>query len=476
MTPPSHADFFWHTLSLKPVRLGAVWFSVGLLCGWLFFAPSTPDPSAEVLAQADVPPLKEVVATLPEAAPASKSAATQSIAAADPVIIPVPPVDPTHLNIKVKAGDTMLSIFLDAGATREEAMAMIQALKKVYDPQKLSVSHVLELKRELRPEGAGYRITEMRVRASATQNILLTRGKTGNYKAEKSEVTVERETFLAKGDVTHSLSRSLKNAGAPGSTVSQLVQAFSYDVDFQRQIRPGDDFEVLYEQSVTEDGKKLSDAQIVYAELEVQGKTIPIYRYTPEGEDDGQYFHLDGRSVRKGLLRTPVDGVRISSGYGMRMHPILGYSKMHRGVDFSASTGTPVFAAGDGVIKQAGLNGSYGNYIQLRHNGDISTAYAHLSRYAKGIRNGVRVKQGQVIGYVGTTGRSTGPHLHFEILKNGDQVNPSSMKNLSVYALSGPEMKRFRKHIKRVEQQVASLSAKPVTVASNEKRPAKPRG
>jgi len=170
---------------------------------------------------------------------------------------------------------------------------------------------------------------------------------------------------------------------------------------------------------------------------------IEVYRFTPsDGRTD--YFKPNGESIRRALLRTPIDGARISSGFGMRKHPILGYSRMHKGIDFAAPTGTPIFAAGDGVITQIGRNGGYGNYIRIRHNSRYSTAYAHISRFAKGIRKGSRVRQGQVIAYVGSTGRSTGPHLHYEVLVEGKQTNPRSIKLPTGQILEGEDLKAFQ--------------------------------
>ena len=181
---------------------------------------------------------------------------------------------------------------------------------------------------------------------------------------------------------------------------------------------------------------------MLYATLILGGKRIELHRFTPEsGRTD--YFGPDGQSVRKTLMRTPIDGARISSGFGRRKHPVLGYTKMHRGTDFAASRGTPVYAAGDGVIERSSRNGAYGNYIRIRHNGTYKTAYAHLNGYAKGIRSGARVKQGQVIGYVGTTGRSTGPHLHYEVHVNGKQVNPRKIKMPSGEKLKGKDLEAF---------------------------------
>jgi murein DD-endopeptidase MepM/ murein hydrolase activator NlpD len=208
--------------------------------------------------------------------------------------------------------------------------------------------------------------------------------------------------------------------------MASVIRAFSYDVDFQRDIRPGDHFSVLFERFHTADGAVAYDGDIVSASLILSGREMEIHRFKAR---DGvtEYVNRDGKSVRRALLRTPVDGARLSSSFGMRRHPILGYSRMHKGTDFAAASGTPVFAAGTGVIEDAGYRGGYGNYIRIKHDTRISTAYAHLSRFSPVIQRGTRVQQGEVIGYVGTTGRSTGPHLHYEVMRDGHQVNPTSI-------------------------------------------------
>ena len=221
-----------------------------------------------------------------------------------------------------------------------------------------------------------------------------------------------------------------------------MIRAFSYDVDFQRDIQPGDTFEVMFERFVDKKGRVVRDGAIVFANLELSGEAMPIYRFV-DSTGNADYYNAKGESVRKALLRTPVDGARITSGYGMRLHPILGFSMMHKGVDFAVSPGTPVMAAGSGAIDYAGANGSYGYYVRIKHDTTHSTAYAHLSRFAQGIRKGKHVAQGQIIAFSGATGRATGPHLHYEVLVHDEQVNPMSVKFKSGNKLAGKELQRF---------------------------------
>jgi murein DD-endopeptidase MepM/ murein hydrolase activator NlpD len=222
-----------------------------------------------------------------------------------------------------------------------------------------------------------------------------------------------------------------------------FIRLFSFDIDFQRDIHPGDGFDILFERYVESEGESAYSGNVQFASLTVGGRTHRLYRFETE-DGDVDYFDAKGESARKALLRTPIDGARLSSRFGMRKHPILGYSRMHPGVDFAAPTGTPIMAAGSGVIEFIGRNGGYGKYIRIRHNAEYSTAYAHLNGYATGMTRGKRVKQGDVIGYVGTTGLSTGPHLHYEVLLKGSQVNPMNLKLPSGIRLAGADLKRFQ--------------------------------
>jgi murein DD-endopeptidase MepM/ murein hydrolase activator NlpD len=198
-----------------------------------------------------------------------------------------------------------------------------------------------------------------------------------------------------------------------------------------------------------EQGAFVKSGKILFASLTLSGKSIPVYYFERDGE--GEYFTPKGEAIRKSLLRTPVDGARITSGFGMRMHPLLGYSKMHKGIDFGAPTGTPIYAAGSGTIAEMGKKGAYGNYVRIRHSGEYQTAYAHMSKFAKGVSKGDKVKQGDVIGYVGTTGRSTGPHLHYEILVAGAQINPTKVKTVASNKLSGKQLTAFQAQMAKID-------------------------
>ena len=242
--------------------------------------------------------------------------------------------------------------------------------------------------------------------------------------------------YRAKGRMHTTFYRAGRSAKVPRSVMHQAVDALGRFIDLQREFRRGAEFEIMWE-------RRGAALILVLATVERNGDRVSTARFTPTGGRPG-YFSINGVDVTGLLLRTPINGARLSSPFGMRRHPILGYTRMHEGIDFAAPTGTRVKAAGDGVVVVKGWRGGYGRYLRIRHNARYQTAYAHLSRFARDIRPGSRVVQGQVIGYVGTTGRSTGPHLHYEVLDHGRHINPARVPNRPQRVLCGLELKAFR--------------------------------
>ncbi|MEX1306262.1 MAG: M23 family metallopeptidase [Rhodovibrionaceae bacterium] len=358
---------------------------------------------------------------------------------------------PVTLSLEVKPGDTLMALLASAGVQSREAYAAIEAMEDVFSPRDLRPGQ--EIAVSLLPrhplDGPGPDFLQaLHLRPSLEQDIEIVRqsfskDENVSFAALTVERPLEEQEHLGLGTIDTSLYQAAADAGVPNQILMEMIRAYSFDVDFQRDIQPGDSFELVYETFVDEDGQLARSGEILYAELVLSGKELRFYHYTPSsGFTD--YFNDKGQSVRKTLMRTPIDGARISSGYGMRHHPVLGYSKMHKGVDFAAPTGTPIYAAGDGVVQRANRFGGYGNYIRIRHNGTYDTAYAHLNGFAKGIKAGARVRQGDVIGYVGTTGRSTGPHLHYEVMENGGQTNPASIKLPAGEKLAGADLANFQ--------------------------------
>lgn len=349
---------------------------------------------------------------------------------------------PIQTVVEAEQGDTLLDLLLKAGVERNDANRAIDALREVYNPRALRVGQEVTVTFERPSDGIGIGpFNAVALQADAGRQVSAKRAKAGFAASEvKREVTRQLAHFT--GTIKGSLFEAAAAQGVPPPILVELIRAFSYDVDFQRDIQPGDVFEVMFERFVDKKGQVVRDGDITFAKLILSGEAMPIYRYV-DSSGAPDYYNPLGESVRKALLRTPVDGARISSGYGMRMHPILGFSKMHKGVDFAVSSGTPVLAAGSGVIDYAGANGSYGYYVRIKHDALHSTAYAHLSRFAQGIRTGKHVAQGQVIAFSGATGRATGPHLHYEVLVKNEQVNPMSVKFQSGNKLAGRELQRF---------------------------------
>ncbi|MCP5080364.1 MAG: M23 family metallopeptidase [Alphaproteobacteria bacterium] len=269
-----------------------------------------------------------------------------------------------------------------------------------------------------------------------------------------------------KAKIRKSLYLSAREHGVPEHIVANIMRVHSYDVDFQRQIRSGDSFEAYFGKPIA--GKKTRRSVLLYSHLDLKGrKSKGYYRFTTPDDGLTGYYDLKGRSATKSLMRTPISGARVTSRYGMRRHPILGYSKMHAGIDFGATYGTPIKAAGSGVVEVARRVGAYGKYVRLKHNNGYKTAYAHMSRYARGIKSGAKVRQGQVIGYVGSTGRSTGPHLHYEVLRGERRINPLRVRIAGGRKLKGKMLEKFKRMVARVD----SMRAKAPTttrVAANE--------
>jgi murein DD-endopeptidase MepM/ murein hydrolase activator NlpD len=256
--------------------------------------------------------------------------------------------------------------------------------------------------------------------------------------------------------------------GAADQQVVDYADIFGYDIDFQRETQTGDHFEILYETFDDERGQEVKAGNVLFASMDGQALTKSFYRFTPSDDRQVDYFDENGQSAKKFLMKTPINGARLSSGFGNRKHPILGYTKLHKGTDFAAPRGTPIYAAGNGVIERAGPYSTYGNYIKIQHANSYTTAYAHLNGYAKGIKKGVRVKQGQVIGYVGTTGQSTGPHLHYEVYVGGKAVNAMRLKLPTGRKLAGEQLDLFKAERDRIDAIRAAEAAEGQLVAQAE--------
>jgi len=286
------------------------------------------------------------------------------------------------------------------------------------------------------------KITSFLFPISRTKKIQLTRNLDTNLFEKKIIITnLNKKIIFKEGKIIQSLYRTAVNLNIQPNIIIDFARIYGFQVDFQRDIRKNDNFQIMYEVFEDDDGKVFETGNIIFADLKLSGAHNPLY-YFDKKESEGHYDE-NGKSVEKALMKTPINGARLSSAFGMRKHPIDGYNKMHRGTDFAAPMGTPIMASGSGIISRARWCGAGGNCVKIKHNSTYKTIYAHMQKFARGIKEGVRVKQGQIIGYVGSTGKSTGPHLHYEVVKNGKKINSQKLKLPSGKILKNMERKLF---------------------------------
>jgi len=347
------------------------------------------------------------------------------------------------IEIIVSKGETFLSILKEFNISEKRSFEIISEIEKLFDLRKLKVDEkilfYLDTNNSIKIIEFYKNINEKLIVSINSNSI-----KIENKILEKTSYQTSKEF-----NINNSLySDGLKN-NLPQDILIKLIRLFSFDLDFQRDIKKNTLVSVLYEYDQIKDNNKFEYKDIFYALININGNKLEYFRFLT---DDGfvDYFNKDGKNVKKSILKTPLDGARLSSNFGMRKHPILGYNKMHKGVDFAAPTGTPIYAGGNGVIEFIGNNGGYGKYIRIRHNNEYKTAYGHMSGFKKGLSKGLRVNQGEIIGYVGSTGKSTGPHLHYEIIFQNEQINPLKLKLPSGKVLKGKELSKFQREAKKI--------------------------
>ena len=275
------------------------------------------------------------------------------------------------------------------------------------------------------------------------------------FEISKIVLKLNKKEIVLSNTIKNNLYSSAIDVGIEPNIIVEFANIFGFEVDFQRDIRKGDTFEIYYEQFVDDENIVIRTGNIIYASMFVNNKEISLYNFKYNNEIG--FYDVDGKSVIKTLMKTPINGARLSSSFGMRKHPILGFNKLHQGTDFAARTGTPIMASGNGVIIRAQKYKAYGNYISIRHNSTYKTAYGHLSKFGKNIRSGVRVNQGQIIGYVGSTGRSTGPHLHYEVIKNGKRVNSQRLKLPTGKILNNEARNKFEVDRIKIDVRLAEI-------------------
>ena len=366
--------------------------------------------------------------------------------------------------IAIGRGDTLIGILRRAGFSMADCRAAADAAKTVYNLRKLRAGGRIEHRAAAGPadsgdaaesgesaESAAPPLGAVRIHVDAASRVDVVRLEDGSYAAGFVEKRLYRALRRVAGVVDRNFHGALSAAGAPANIISAAARILGYSVDFQRDVRSGDEFSIVFESFLDEDGDEAMFGDVEYASMVLSDKPFTLYRYEfPDGRHD--YFDKNGRSGRKALMRTPIDGARLTSGFGSRRHPISGFTRMHRGVDFGAPAGTPIYAAGDGIVERAGRNGGYGRYIRIRHNGMYKTVYAHMSRFAAGVRAGKRVSQGDTIGYVGSSGLSTGPHLHYEVIYDGKQVNPLSIELPLGEPLDSSDLVAFTPHRRALDR------------------------
>tara|TARA_B100001063_G_scaffold144862_1_gene135244 strand:+ start:188 stop:1480 length:1293 start_codon:yes stop_codon:yes gene_type:complete len=339
---------------------------------------------------------------------------------------------------KISAGETFDKILEQYEINSSEITEIKTKISKKININKLNTSHKIQFT----IDQSNLKIKEFIFQVSSTEKIYLTRNTESKKFEQKILVTKLNKNILYKENIIlQSLYKSASQQKIPASIIVEFARIYGFQVDFQRDIRKKDTFQIMYEVFENDNGKIIETGEILYANLKLSGQDNSLYYFDNKGSEG--HYDKSGKSVKKALMKTPINGARLSSPFGMRKHPIDGFNKMHRGTDFAAPMGTPIMASGDGVVKKAGWCGGGGNCVVLKHNSTYQTVYAHMSKFAKGVRKGLRVKQGQIIGYVGSTGKSTGPHLHYEVIVNGKKINSQTLKLPSGKVLKGNERELF---------------------------------
>ena len=339
---------------------------------------------------------------------------------------------------KINVGETFDKILEEYLVEKSEISQVKKELGKKINLNKLNVNQ----KFSFTIDQTNSLIKKFVFQVSNTEKIYLTREKgTGKFNQKIIVTQLNKSIIYDESIILENLYKSAKNQKIPANIIIEFARIYGFQIDFQRDIRKKDSFQIMYEVFSDDKQNIIETGNILYANLKLSGEDNSLYYF--DSKNNEGHYDKSGKSVQKALMKTPINGARLSSSFGMRKHPIDGFNKMHRGTDFAAPMGTPIMASGNGVIKKAGWCGGGGNCVVIKHNSIYQTVYAHMSKFAKGIRKGTRVKQGQTIGYVGSTGKSTGPHLHYEVIVNGKKINSQTLKLPSGKILKGTERKIF---------------------------------
>jgi len=341
-------------------------------------------------------------------------------------------------NHKIKSGETFDKILSGYSIEKEEIIAIKESLLKKFNINKLNTNQKIQIILDQ----TNNKIKEFIFQISNTEKIYLSKNSEEEKFNEKIlTVKLDKKIVYKENIILQSLYKAATDKNIPPNTIIEFARIYGFQVDFQRDIRKEDKFQIMYEVFIDKNNKVIETGEILFANLNLSGQDNSLYYFDKENVEG--HYDKNGKSVQKALMKTPINGARLSSSFGMRKHPIDGFNKMHRGTDFAAPKGTPIMASGNGIIKKAGWCGGGGNCVKIKHNSTYETVYAHMSKFARGIKKGVRVKQGQTIGYVGSTGKSTGPHLHYEVIVNGKKVNSQKLKLPSGKVLKGKNREIF---------------------------------
>jgi len=418
------------TLRLAPRLLTAVAGLAALGLGWKLTTTDVQTPEKAPLDAASMAALQHVAFAGAEAQPGFDR--------------------PQNIPVKVRPGETLEGAVQRAGVTANDARQVVATLQGAMDTVNIKAGMAFEAAiAQRRSQRGPARLIGLSMRTSPSSTITVSRTFDGALKLREFEEEVRDETKVACGEMDGSFYESVANVGGTPAVISQAAKLFSHKIDFSRDIHDGDRFCLVFDRKVTESGRTIEAGDLDYAEVKGQR----FYGFERDGKP--QFFDETGKNIKGFLLRTPVDGARITSTFGARRHPILGFNRAHKGVDFGAGQGTPILAAGDGVVLEARRWAGYGNWLRIRHAGKWDTGYAHISRYAPGVRAGTRVRQGQVVAYVGSTGMSTGPHLHYEVWLNGQRVNPIGAKVPQGTILTGSELAAFKSKKSQIDRMLA---------------------
>ena len=345
-----------------------------------------------------------------------------------------------EINYEVQKGDNYQNIIDNIDLPSSEKKKILGTLKKQKEIKSLKQNQKIYFKIDRKDY---IKVIEARIEISKKKDLILFRDLDLNkFYTKIIEKNLTKHIIFKEGIIKNSLYDTAIKLGIKPNTIIEFARLYGFQVDFQRDIWKGDSFQIIYEQFENEDGSLIENGEIIFSNLNNQGRDLNLYKFKLSG-DEIDYFDENGKSMKKTLMKTPINGARLSSPFGKRKHPILGFTKMHTGTDFAAPSGTPIMASGDGVVTRAQWCGGGGNCVKIKHNSVYQTVYAHMSKFGRGIKKGVRVKQGQIIGYVGSTGLSTGPHLHYEVIENGRKINSQKLKLPSGKTLKGDQRKDF---------------------------------